>query len=141
MAWLTMVFLPTRFFDFDLDGDLDCYLLNNSFRPIGSFGLENIRHERDAKGGDKLFRNDKGKFIDISEEAGIYGSVVGFGLGVAVSDVNGDGYPDIYVSNDFFERDYLYLNAQDGTFQRKPYGNDAPHQRVFYGFRHCRPQQ
>lgn len=105
------------FFDFDLDGDLDCYLLNNSFRPIGSFGLENIRHERDTKGGDKLFRNDKGKFIDISEEAGIYGSVVGFGLGVAISDVNNDGYPDIYVSNDFFERDYLYLNARDGTFK------------------------
>jgi enediyne biosynthesis protein E4 len=105
------------FLDYDLDGDLDCYLLNNSFRPIGSFGLENIRHIRDEKGGDKLFRNDNGKFVDVSEEAGIYGSVVGFGLGIAVSDVNADGYPDIYVSNDFFERDYLYINNQDGTFK------------------------
>jgi hypothetical protein len=105
------------FLDYDLDGDLDCYLLNNSFRPIGSFGLENIRQERDELGGDKLFRNDDGKFKDVSEEAGIYGSVIGFGLGIAVSDVNLDGYPDIYVSNDFFERDYLYLNNQDGTFK------------------------
>jgi hypothetical protein len=105
------------FLDYDLDGDLDCYLLNNSFRPIGSFGLENIRNQRDPKGGDKFFRNDDGKFTDISQEAGIYGSVVGFGLGVAVSDINGDGYPDIYVSNDFFERDYLYLNDQKGGFK------------------------
>ncbi len=105
------------FFDYDLDGDLDCYLLNNSFRPIGSFGLENIRHIRDEKGGDKLYRNDGEKFTDISEEAGIYGSVIGFGLGIALGDINLDGWPDIYISNDFFERDYLYINQQDGTYQ------------------------
>jgi enediyne biosynthesis protein E4 len=104
------------FFDYDGDGDLDLYLVNNSFRPVSSFGLRNIRHVRDELGGDKLYRNDGGRFVDVSEEAGIFGSEIGFGLGVAVSDVNRDGWPDIYVSNDFFERDYLYINNRDGTF-------------------------
>ncbi len=106
------------FFDFDRDGDLDCYLLNNSYK--GGFRITSIgkdqRPVRDEVGGDKLFKNDNGKFIDISEEAGIYGSVIGFGLGVTVGDANNDGWMDIYVSNDFFERDYLYINNQDGTF-------------------------
>ena len=61
-------------------------------------------------------RNDDGKFTDVSETAGIYGSLIGFGLGVSVGDVNGDRYPDLYISNDFFERDYLYINNGDGTF-------------------------
>ena len=105
------------FFDFDKDGDLDVYLLNNSYQAIGSFNLrKDERPNRDEKGGDKLLRNDNGKFVDISEEAGIYGSVIGFGLGITVGDVNNDFWEDIYVSNDFFERDYLYLNNQDGTF-------------------------
>ncbi len=68
-------------------------------------------------GGDKLFRNDNGKFLDVSDRAGIYGSIIGFGLGVTVGDIDGDHWQDIYVSNDFFERDYLYLNNQDGTFR------------------------
>jgi hypothetical protein len=105
------------FFDYDRDGDLDLYLVNNSFRPVSSFGLRNIRHVRDELGGDKLYRNDGGRFVDVSEHAGIFGSEIGFGLGVAVSDVNRDGWPDIYVSNDFFERDYLYINNRDGTFR------------------------
>jgi enediyne biosynthesis protein E4 len=104
------------FFDYDGDGDLDLYLVNNSFRPVSSFGLRNIRHVRDELGGDKLYRNDGGHFVDVSAAAGIFGSEIGFGLGVAVSDVNRDGWPDIYVSNDFFERDYLYINNRDGTF-------------------------
>jgi len=105
------------FFDYDKDGDLDCYLLNNSYQAIGSFNLrKNERPNRDPVGGDKLYRNDGDYFTDVSEEAGIYGSVIGFGLGVTVGDMNLDGWPDIYVSNDFFERDYLYLNNQDGTF-------------------------
>jgi enediyne biosynthesis protein E4 len=104
------------FLDYDGDGHLDLYLLNNSFRPASSFGLRNIRHERHATGGDKLYRNVGGRFEDVSEQAGIYGSEIGFGLGVAVSDVNRDGWPDLYVANDFFERDYLYLNNGDGTF-------------------------
>ncbi|MBW3545211.1 MAG: VCBS repeat-containing protein, partial [Bacteroidetes bacterium] len=105
------------FFDYDQDGDLDCYVLNNSFRPVSSLGMTNIRHERDSTGGDKLYRNDSGKFLDVSEDAGIFGSVIGFGLGVTVADVDGDTWLDIYISNDFFERDYLYINQKDGTFK------------------------
>lgn len=108
------------FFDYDLDGDLDMYLLNNSFQAIGSFNLrKNERPKRDELGGDKLFRNDGSKFTDVSEIAGIYGSVIGFGLGVTVGDINGDGWLDIYVSNDFFERDYIYINNGDGTFSEE----------------------
>lgn len=114
------------FFDYDLDGDLDAYILNNSFIPVNTLNYSNKRDLR-AKdwpvadflkgGGDKLLRNDNGKFVDVSEAAHIYGSLIGFGLGVTVGDVNNDGYPDIYVSNDFFERDYLYINQKDGTFK------------------------
>ncbi|MBW3629324.1 MAG: VCBS repeat-containing protein [Gemmatimonadetes bacterium] len=105
------------FFDYDRDGDLDLYVLNNSFRPASSFGMRNIRHERNADGGHKLYRNEGRRFVDVSERAGIFGSEIGFGLGVAAADLNRDGWPDLYVSNDFFERDYLYLNNRDGTFR------------------------
>ncbi len=106
------------FFDMDKDGDLDCYLLNNSFRPIGGFDLrKNQRNDRDPEGGNKLYKNEEGKFVDVSEEANIYGSIIGFGLGVTVGDLDRDGWQDIYVSNDFFERDYLYINQKDGTFK------------------------
>ena len=106
------------FFDFDKDGDLDMFLLNNSFKAIGTFNLQrNERNIRDSTGGHKFFRNDGNHFVDISEQAGIYGSVIGFGLGVTVGDINRDGWQDIYVSNDFFERDYLYINHHDGTFK------------------------
>ncbi|SDL70598.1 Repeat domain-containing protein [Kriegella aquimaris] len=114
------------FFDYDKDGDLDAYILNNSNIPVSSLGYAEQREIRAQdwdgvpdifKGvGDMLLRNDNGKFVDVSEEAGIYGSLIGFGLGVMVSDINGDLYPDIYVSNDFYERDYLYINQKDGTF-------------------------
>ena len=108
------------FFDYDKDGDLDAYILNNSYKAIGGFDLKlNQRNERDILGGDKLMENVDGKFVDVSEEAGIYGSVIGFGLGVTVGDLNNDGWEDIYVSNDFFERDYLYINNQDGTFSEE----------------------
>ena len=106
------------FFDYDRDGDLDLYILNNSFQAIGSFNLKkNERGRRDPLGGHKLLRNDHGHFVDVSEHAGIYGSIIAFGLGVTVGDINKDGWQDIYVSNDFFERDYLYINNQDGTFK------------------------
>ena len=107
------------FFDYDVDGDLDLYVLNNSSRPVTSLGLRNIRHVRDPYGGDRLYRNDGGRFVDASEEAGIYGSEIAFGLDVTISDVDRDGLPDIYVSNDFFERDYLYVNRGDGTFSEE----------------------
>jgi len=105
------------FFDYDRDGDLDCYLLNNSIRSVGGYDIVKDQREiRDPEGGNKLFENQDGLFVDVSEQAGIYGSNIGFGLGITVGDVNDDGWPDLFVSNDFFERDYLYINNQDGTF-------------------------
>src|SRR5690606_27146683 len=88
-----------------------------SSRSVGVFDLrQGQRAVRDSTGGNKLFRNDGNEFNDVSEQAGIYGSAIGYGLGVTGADLNGDNWPDPYVSNDFFERDYLYLNNQDGTF-------------------------
>jgi hypothetical protein len=108
------------FFDYDGDGDLDMYMLNNSFKAIGSFDLRrNIRNTRDSLGGHKLYRNEAGIFRDVSTSAGILGSVIAFGLGVTVGDLDMDGRQDIYVSNDFFERDYLYHNNGDGTFSEQ----------------------
>lgn len=115
------------FFDYDKDGDLDAYILNNSNIPVSSLGYAEQREVRaqDWEGvpdifkgvGDMLLRNDGGTFVDVSEKAGIYGSLIGFGLGVMITDINKDLYPDIYVSNDFYERDYLYINNGDGTFK------------------------
>lgn len=104
------------FFDYDLDGDLDLYLLNHAVHTQNSFGRFDLRFERRYETGDKLLRNDDGRFVDVSEEAGIYGGINGYGLGLAVADFNQDGYPDIYVGNDFHEDDYYYLNNGDGTF-------------------------
>lgn len=105
------------FFDYDRDGDLDCYLLNNSFQSVTEYDIRpDQRMILDTMGGNRLYRNDNNHFIDVSNEAGIYGSKIGFGLGVSIGDVNRDGWPDIYVSNDFFERDYLYINNKNGTF-------------------------
>jgi len=106
------------FFDYDHDGDLDCFILNNSNKSVESFGYsKNLRNIRDPENGDRLYRNDNGHFTDVSEQAGIYGSAIAFGLGVTVGDVNNDGWEDLYVSNDFFERDYLYINQHNGTFK------------------------
>ncbi|MCK6695282.1 MAG: VCBS repeat-containing protein, partial [Thermoanaerobaculia bacterium] len=116
------------FFDYDGDGDLDCYILNNSFLPVNTLDNSNNRelYAEDwpvkdfvKGGGDKLLKNENGKFTDVTRQAGIYGSLIGFGLGVTVGDVNGDHWPDIYVSNDFFERDYLYINQRNGTFKEE----------------------
>ncbi|SFU29097.1 Repeat domain-containing protein [Pustulibacterium marinum] len=104
------------FFDYDVDGDLDCFLLNHSVHPNSSYGNGKKRKTIDADSGDKLLRNDQGKFTDVSSEAGIYQGEIGYGLGISVSDINNDGYPDIYIGNDFFENDYLYINNQNGTF-------------------------
>ena len=114
------------FFDYDLDGDLDCFIINNSPMPINTIGDSNRRNLPDGKwpvaaflkgGGDHLYRNDNNKFIEVTMQAGIHGSLMSFGLGCSVSDVNSDGYPDIYVANDSYERDYLYINQKNGTFK------------------------
>ena len=104
------------FFDYDGDGDLDMYLLNHSTHTERTVGQQADRTVRHPRAGDKLFRNDAGHFVDVSEQAGIYGGVEGYGLGVVVSDVTQDGCPDIYVANDFQENDFLYINNCNGTF-------------------------
>jgi enediyne biosynthesis protein E4 len=108
------------FFDYDLDGDLDMYLLNHSVHSSRSYGSSDLRFEHDSLAGDRLYRNDavNGRcvFRDVTREAGIYNSQIGYGLGINVADLNDDGYPDIYISNDFHENDYLYVNNGNGTF-------------------------
>jgi len=110
--------VQAAFFDYDKDGDLDTYILNNSVRSIGSFALiKDQRNIPDSEGsGNKFLRNDSGKFIDITEESGIYSSKIGFGLGITLGDYNNDSWTDIFISNDFFEKDYLYLNDTQGGF-------------------------
>lgn len=116
------------FFDYDRDGDLDLYVLSNSIRSVTNYEpVKGEREKYDPGGGNKLFRNDvihasgdtERQFTDVTEEAGIYSSRIGFGLGVSAGDVNRDGWPDLYISNDFFERDYLYINNRDGTFSER----------------------
>ncbi|GMQ24274.1 VCBS repeat-containing protein [Algoriphagus sp. oki45] len=105
------------FFDYDLDGDLDLFLLNHNIQVINEMEFDAARSGRHPTAGDKLYRNDEGKFIDVSEEAGIKGYALGFGLGVVSSDINQDGWPDLLVTNDYIEQDYLYINQRDGTFK------------------------
>lgn len=114
------------FFDYDGDGDLDMFLINNSPIPVNQLGFSNRRDlpEKDwpvgeflKGGGDHLYLNDHGHFVEVTKQAGIHGSLISFGLGVSIGDVNNDGYPDIYVSNDSYERDYLYINQKNGTFK------------------------
>lgn len=113
---ITGLSVQAAFFDYDLDGDLDCYLLNNSMRSVGAYDLiENQRNIPDME-GNKLLENRNGHFVNVSEEAGIYSSKIGFGLGITLSDFNNDLWPDLFISNDFFEKDYLYINNQNGGF-------------------------
>ena len=106
------------FFDMDNDGDLDMFMVNHAdmfYNPF--FNTEKLRGTRHPQFGNRLYRNDGGHFTDVSEQAGIYGSGLNFGLSVSISDVNGDGWPDIYTTNDYEERDFLYLNNGNGTFR------------------------
>lgn len=105
------------FFDYDRDGDLDMFMLNHSVHGNGTYGKSTLRYNEHALAGDRLLRNDNGRFVDVTRGSGIYNSVLGYGLGVAVSDVDLDGWPDIYVGNDFHENDYLYINQRNGTFK------------------------
>ena len=122
VAYTTQV----SFFDYDGDGDLDCFMINNSPIPVNQLEFANQRDLFESKwpvggflkgGGDHLFRNDNGKFTEVTQQAGIHGTLISFGMGVSVGDINGDGWPDVYVANDSYERDYLYINQQNGTFK------------------------
>ncbi|MEZ4826199.1 MAG: VCBS repeat-containing protein [Bacteroidia bacterium] len=104
------------FFDYDRDGDLDMYLLNHALHPDFNLTVAAAKSRRDPFFGDKLYRNEGNKFVDVSEAAGIKGNPIGFGLSVTAGDINLDGWPDIFVGNDYTEQDYLYLNNGDGTF-------------------------
>ncbi len=123
------------FFDYDLDGDLDLFQLNHTLHQNGTFGpRKNFEGKIHPLAGDKLLRNDGppqpprlggeaarphtgGGFTDVTQAAGIHSTVIGYGLGVVAGDVNNDGWPDLYIGNDFHENDYLYLNQGDGTFR------------------------
>ncbi|HET8736322.1 MAG TPA: VCBS repeat-containing protein [Pricia sp.] len=108
----------SAFFDYDKDGDLDLYVLNHSTQEYAGFGkiTASLKQRKNPAYADKLYRNENGKFRDVSAEAQLVSNVLGFGLGLAISDINNDGWPDIYISNDYNEQDYLYVNNQDGTF-------------------------
>src|SRR6202012_3068991 len=104
------------FFDYDNDGDLDCFLLRHSVKKIDNMELASHRDELDPLAGDKIFENQGGHFIDVSKKAGLRQSPLTYGLGIAIADINKDGWPDVYVTNDYNEPDYLYINNHDGTF-------------------------
>lgn len=108
------------FLDYDMDGDLDMYLLNHTVHQDGSFApRSSFLNTYDSLSGDRLFRNDGGHFTDVTRQSGINSTRIGYGLGIAVADVNLDGWPDIYIGNDFHENDYLYINQKNGTFREE----------------------
>ena len=106
------------FFDYDIDGDLDMYLMNHSLRYNSTFNERPFyKGTTDSLSGDRLFRNESGRYRDVTAQSGINSSVIGYGLGICISDLDLDGYPDAYIANDFHENDYLYINRRDGTFR------------------------
>ena len=116
------------FFDYDHDGDLDCYLLNHAVHTSRSYDRVTARNLRHNESGDYLYENQMvsitgtapankpTRFVNVSEKAGIFGAAMGYGLGISVADLNNDGWEDIYISNDFHEDDYYYVNNHNGTF-------------------------
>jgi hypothetical protein len=106
------------FFDYDKDGDLDLYVMNHSLGDVSRTMIEQ-KKESVPRYEDRLYKNTEGKFVDVSKESGLVQNVVNYSLGVAVADFNNDNWPDMYVCNDFFELDYLYINQKDGTFSEE----------------------
>tara|TARA_R110002050_G_scaffold177889_1_gene311085 strand:- start:43273 stop:46566 length:3294 start_codon:yes stop_codon:yes gene_type:complete len=113
----------SAFFDYDNDGDLDMFQLNHSIHDLDVYVDVGKRAVRDSLAGDRLFENQEGKFFDISDEAGIFGGATGYGLSVSIADLDNNGCPDIYVSNDFHDNDYLYYNQCNGTFKEAVKGS------------------
>ena len=110
------------FLDYDRDGDLDVYLLNHAVHTDRTYARPAQTRQRDERSGDRLYRNDTGeggavRFTEVTGEAGILSGISGYGLSVVATDADGDGWPDLYVGNDFHEHDFLYLNNRDGTFR------------------------
>ncbi|MGI8635963.1 MAG: VCBS repeat-containing protein, partial [Segetibacter sp.] len=107
------------FFDYDRDNDLDLFVINHNNKNLRNFDASFVKKMIDSDAGDRLYRNDNNVFTDVTAAAGIISNPLGYGLGVAVSDLNNDGWPDLYVTNDYVEEDYLYINNHDGTFSEK----------------------
>ena len=107
------------FFDYDKDGDLDVYIVNHAVHTNLSHGKASKRNKRTPLVGDVLLQNNNGVFTDISDEAGIFGGLNGYGLSASIADFNNDGWDDIYVCNDFHEDDYYYINNKNGTFSEQ----------------------
>ncbi len=122
------------FLDYDKDGDLDMYLANHSVHSVRSYGRTDLRTKKDALAGDRFYENQLNesakKFIDVTDKVGIYSSSLGYALSVISADINRDGYPDIYVANDFHENDYIYINNKNSTFTESIV-NKMPHASKF----------
>jgi hypothetical protein len=106
------------FFDYDRDGDLDMFLINHGIEPADiEPNIKKLLSNKSPYSSERLYRNDEGKFEDVSKESGIIDNAIGFGLGIAVGDMNNDGWPDILVGHDYSEKDHMYVNQTDGTFK------------------------
>jgi enediyne biosynthesis protein E4 len=107
------------FFDMDRDGDLDLFVLNHNTKQFRNFDAAFVKKMVDADAGDRLYENTGGKFTDVTLKAGIVSNPLGYGLGISITDINNDGWADMYVTNDYIEEDYLYINNKNGTFSER----------------------